>query len=57
MITASDYDRRSARLRLTPRQLDVAKLAAEGLSSKEMGRALFLEEQSIKFHPRLFRPE
>lgn len=50
MITKHQYDALTGRLRLTPRQLDVARLAATGLSSKQMAQELFLGEQSIKFH-------
>ncbi len=35
---------------LTPRQIEVLSLVAEGLTYKEVGAKLFLTEQTIKYH-------
>src|SRR5207247_1944099 len=35
---------------LSPRELEVLKLIAEGLSNKEIGRALSITERTAKFH-------
>lgn len=35
---------------LTPRQIEVLKLVADGLSYKEVGTRLFLSERTIKYH-------
>jgi DNA-binding CsgD family transcriptional regulator len=35
---------------LTPREKDVLKLKASGLSSARIGRALFISEQTVKNH-------
>lgn len=39
-----------AELGLTPRELEVLKLIAEGLSTKEMAERLFVSENTIKTH-------
>ncbi|HWP25071.1 MAG TPA: response regulator transcription factor [Xanthobacteraceae bacterium] len=36
--------------RLTPRELEVARLAAKGLSNKEIGRQIHLSEGTVKIH-------
>jgi DNA-binding NarL/FixJ family response regulator len=36
--------------KLTPRQIEVLRLIAEGLSYKEVGARLFLSERTIKYH-------
>ena len=38
--------------RLTPRELDVLRLVAQGLSSREIGRQLFISENTVKNHVR-----
>ncbi len=35
---------------LTPRELDIARLLCQGLSNKEIGRALVLELTTVKAH-------
>jgi two-component system NarL family response regulator len=35
---------------LTPRQLEVLSLVAEGLSYKQVGEALYLTERTVKYH-------
>ena len=35
---------------LTPRQVEVLRLIAQGLSYKQVGRALFVTERTVKFH-------
>ena len=38
--------------RLTPRELDVLRLVAQGLNSREIGRRLFISENTVKNHVR-----
>jgi two-component system NarL family response regulator len=38
--------------RLTPRELDVLRLVAKGLNSREIGRQLFISENTVKNHVR-----
>ncbi len=38
--------------RLTPRELDVLRLVAQGLNSREIGRRLFITENTVKNHVR-----
>jgi DNA-binding NarL/FixJ family response regulator len=46
-------DRRAAVTpRLTPRELDVLRLVAKGLNSREIGRQLFITENTVKNHVR-----
>ena len=35
---------------LTPRQIQVLQLVAQGLSYKQVARALFVTERTVKFH-------
>ena len=43
--------RRSRRAEdLTPREMDVLQLLAEGLPNKEIGRRLRISEHTVKFH-------
>jgi len=35
---------------LSPRQIDVAKQVAKGISSQEAANILFISEKTIKFH-------
>ncbi|MBI4790492.1 MAG: response regulator transcription factor [Chloroflexi bacterium] len=35
---------------LTPRQVEVLQLVAQGLSYKQVARALFVTERTVKFH-------
>jgi DNA-binding NarL/FixJ family response regulator len=37
---------------LTPREMDVLRLLAEGRSNKEIARSLYLVEETVKFHVR-----
>jgi two-component system NarL family response regulator len=37
---------------LTPRELDVLRLVAQGLNSREIGRQLFITENTVKNHVR-----
>ena len=45
-------DGRACMSQLTDRQLQVLQLMAEGCSNREIGRALFLEVNTIKVHVR-----
>jgi DNA-binding NarL/FixJ family response regulator len=49
-MNRTEYNRLSKRLQLGDRQLEVARLAVQGLTTREMGNRLFLTEQTIKFH-------
>ncbi|WP_166868699.1 MULTISPECIES: response regulator transcription factor [unclassified Salinibacterium] len=40
----------SADIALTPRELDILRLLAEGLSNREIGERLFVELTTVKFH-------
>jgi len=48
--SASDSDEESIRGVLKPRQIEVLKLLADGLSYKEIGARLFLSPRTIKYH-------
>ncbi|MBV8258604.1 MAG: response regulator transcription factor [Actinobacteria bacterium] len=37
-------------VRLTSRELDVLRLVAEGASNRDVARALWLSDQTVKFH-------
>jgi DNA-binding NarL/FixJ family response regulator len=37
---------------LRPRELEVVRLVAEGLSNKEIGRRLFISERTVESHVR-----
>jgi DNA-binding NarL/FixJ family response regulator len=37
---------------LTPREIDVLELVSEGLGNREIGRRLFLSEETVKSHIR-----
>jgi two-component system NarL family response regulator len=37
---------------LMPRQVQVLRLVASGMSYKEVGRALFISERTVKYHMR-----
>ena len=64
--TATDLGRRAAELRspsqanrdadltkiLTPRQIEILVLVAEGLSNAEIGSRLYLTESTVKWHVR-----
>ncbi len=41
-----------ASMRLTPRELEVLRLVAEGLNNREIGRRLFISENTVKNHVR-----
>jgi two-component system NarL family response regulator len=48
-----DDDRRTeAEPMLMPRQVQVLRLVASGMSYKEVGRALFISERTVKYHMR-----
>ncbi|MDR1212735.1 MAG: response regulator transcription factor [Propionibacteriaceae bacterium] len=47
---SSPEDRSAAVDKLTPREVDVVKAMAQGLSNSEIAQALFLSEQTIKSH-------
>ena len=49
VLPATSADARSV-LDLTPRELEVLRLAAEGLSNCEIGSRLYVTEQTVKFH-------
>jgi len=49
VLPAASADARSV-LDLTPRELEVLRLAAEGLSNCEIGSRLYVTEQTVKFH-------
>ena len=49
VLPATSADSRSV-LDLTPRELEVLRLAAEGLSNCEIGSRLYVTEQTVKFH-------
>jgi DNA-binding NarL/FixJ family response regulator len=40
----------TADIALTPRELDILRLLAEGLSNREIGERLFVELTTVKFH-------
>ncbi|MEV5325452.1 response regulator transcription factor [Nonomuraea sp. NPDC052634] len=46
----ADQVRRPARGRLSPRELEVLRLVAEGATNKEAAAALFISEASVKTH-------
>ena len=39
-------------LALTEREREVVRLIAEGLTNREIGRAMFVSESTVKFHVR-----
>lgn len=49
VLPATATDSRSV-LDLTPRELEVLRLAAEGLSNSEIGSRLYVTEQTVRFH-------
>jgi len=40
------------RLRLTPREVEIVRLLARGLTNREIGKASFISESTVKFHLR-----
>ena len=49
MPSATDGDR-GMRDPLSPRELEVLSLVADGYSNKQIGERLFVTEQTVKFH-------
>jgi DNA-binding NarL/FixJ family response regulator len=43
-------DSEKAEVELTPRQLEILQLVAQGLSNKELAERLYLSEHTIKYH-------
>lgn len=48
--STADGSDRGMREALSPRELEVLALVAEGFSNKEIGERLFVTEQTVKFH-------
>ena len=40
-----------ARVRLTPQELQIARMAAEGLTNREIGQRLYLSHRTVGSHP------
>ena len=49
-VTAADVDGQPAVESLTPREVDVLELVAEGLSNKAVAARLGISDQTVKFH-------
>jgi len=47
---ATEADRSDATNLLTPRELEILRLAADGKSNVEMAKVLWVTEQTVKFH-------
>lgn len=41
-----------ARLKLTPREVEIVRLLARGFTNREIGKASFISESTVKFHLR-----
>ena len=49
-IATSPKDQLSGPASLTPQQLEIAQLAAQGLTNKEIGERLFLSHRTVGTH-------